>query len=561
VKLTTSESATGTPGHLFPRLLPFLGLVVAVTAICAVLYGPGLGGPFFFDDFNSLMNVRGETAPQVLNPRLPLQELVKHPLRPDRSLAWLSFAASYHFRRMNPAAFRTVNLVLHGLTALLLYLLLLRLRSASDPDRSQERIFCWPAAAGCLLFLCHPLALNTVLYACQRFGGLATFFYLLGFYDWLKGQEKSSQTTDHKKSRWLWLVLLGAAFWAAVHSKEMAVTLPLTILFYEFYNRDLSPVAGSRRSRWFFILLFIAISAALLLFAWQIGLFNRAWINIGFRSKRLWSPWIQFLSESRAFLHYWKLLLLPLPGSLSLHHEFAPAGSNLDPAGLATIAVHLVILAGAWKIRRSAPLVGFGIFWFYLVLGPPYLLLPQRELLVEYKTYLAAPGVAMIACGLPQLLQCRSITAKIPVKYLKALFQVLFWGWLIFLAATTWRHRAVFSSPVSIWSEVLRQSPSSRRALNNRAAAYLRHGDTMRALKDLNHLLRLHPNYARGYENRGRLKLHLGNYRGAAADLARAIRLLPTDPRLDTIRRQLKALRRKALRKAARSRIRLPQPR
>ncbi len=287
------------------------------------------------------------------------------------------------------------------------------------------------------------------------------------------------------------------------------------------------------------------------LFAWKIGLFNRAWINIGFRSRRLWSPWIHFLSESRAFWIYWKLLLLPTPGSLSLHHEFAPTSGNLDPLSLAAAAGHLALLYGAWRIRRRAPLAGFGIFWFYLVLGPPYLLLPQRELLVEYKTYLAAPGAAMLITGLPGLrphgLRVRNLSSRARLR----LGGTIVLAGLLLLGHTTWQRRALFSSPVAIWSDVLRKYPESRRARNNRAAAHLKNRNPMWALRDLNHLLRHHPAYARGYENRGRLKLYLGDFRGAAIDLSRALQLLPRDPRLKTTRRELESLRKRALLRAA----------
>ena len=529
-----------------------MALVMILVVTITILYGPGLDYPFFFDDYNSLMNDQGQVNTLIKSPDQALDNLLAHPLRPDRNLTWLSFAASYKLSKMSPSGFRLINLALHGLCTILLYLLLSLLLYRHDPQAPTERpLICRPALIGALFFLCHPLALNTVLYISQRFGALASFFYLLGFYAWLKGKHRPAEISI-SGHQWLWFLLAVLAFWSALHSKEMAITLPLTIMIYELYTGKLQSVSR-KKILVSFALLFL-IAAIFLFSAWQIGLFNQSWVNIGFRSKRLWSPGIQFLSEARAFFHYWKLLFLPLPHNLSLHHEFSPSLSYYDPAALTAITGHIFFVVAAWKMRRYAPLIGFGIIWFYLVLGPPYLFLPQKELLVEYKTYLAAPGAALMICGFLTAIKNRLSGEK--KTLIRCFSYCIIGGWLLLLTTITWQRQPVFQSRLTLWSDVLQKYPTSRRALNNRAVAHLKNRSPNRALTDLDTLVENHPTYARGFENRGRLRLYLKNYRGAAADFEKTLSLLPDEPELKNTINNIVELEKQAQRAAKRENLR-----
>ena len=533
------------------RTLPIIAMALVIVATITIIYGPGLDYPFFFDDYNSLMNDQGIVNDLIKNPSHAIDNLLSHPLRPDRNLTWLSFAESYKLKKMSPAGFRLINLILHGLCSILVYLILSTLffRHSQQTTKDSHR-FCCPALVGTLFFLCHPLALNTVLYVSQRFGALATFFYLCGFHAWLKGKDGLAETSAGRH-QWLWFLAAGIAFWGALHSKEMAVTLPLTIMIYELYTKPVLP--GSRKKMFVQLALLATMVAALFFYAFKIGLFNQSWINIGFCSKRLWSPGIQFLSETRAFFHYWKLLFLPLPQSLSLHHEFSPSPGYLDPASLSATVGHLFLIVTAWKIRRPAPLIGFGILWFYLVLGPPYLFLPQKELLVEYKTYLAAPGAALMICGLLAAIKNRLNNKKRALT--RYFIYSLIGGWLLLLTTITWQRRPIFQSPITLWSDVLLKYPASRRALNNRAVAHLKNRAPDKALSDLNPLVENHANYARGFENRGRLRLFLKDYQGAVSDLQKTLDLLPGEPELINTKNEIEKLKNLAQRAAEREKM------
>ena len=131
----------------------------------------------------------------------------------------------------------------------------------------------------------------------------------------------------------------------------------------------------------------------------------------------------------------------------------------------------------------------------------------------------------------------------------------IFGGWLLLLTAITWQRQPVFQNPITIWSDVLQKYPTSRRALNNRAVAYLKNRAPDRALTDLDTLVENHPTYARGFENRGRLRLYLKDYRGAAADLQKTLSLLPDEPELKSTINQITELANLAQRAAKREKL------
>jgi tetratricopeptide (TPR) repeat protein len=211
----------------------------------------------------------------------------------------------------------------------------------------------------------------------------------------------------------------------------------------------------------------------------------------------------------------------------------------------AAVSGHIALFILALKLRRKAPLIGFGIAWFYLVLAPPYLFLPQKELLVEYKTYLATPGISMIILGLFSLGENFS---KLRNRYrFRNCIYTITGCWLIFLCLVTGHRRTTFQNPLTIWSDVLVKYPESCRALNNRAVAWLKKGLPQKTLNDFDLLLRMHPDYARGFENRGRLRLYLKDFSGAINDFNRTLTLLPNEPELQTARQEIEDLIKSAL--------------
>ena len=53
------------------RTLPTNKFVLMIVITIAILYGPGLEYPFFFDDYNSVMNDQGQISGLIKSPDQP----------------------------------------------------------------------------------------------------------------------------------------------------------------------------------------------------------------------------------------------------------------------------------------------------------------------------------------------------------------------------------------------------------------------------------------------------------------------------------------------------------
>ena len=163
--------------------------LLAVLALVALAYLPGLRGPFVFDDYPNIVN-NPTVAVTELTPQALHAAAVSNNSGPlGRPLAALSFALD-HYRAggFYPLAFKLSNLAIHLLNVLLVYALagrLVRLLGA-DEIAPAVALFC------ALLWGLHPLQLTSVLYVVQRMTSLAATFTLAAVLCWLQARERWS---------------------------------------------------------------------------------------------------------------------------------------------------------------------------------------------------------------------------------------------------------------------------------------------------------------------------------------------------------------------------------
>ena len=150
-----------------------------VCALTAAIYLPGLSGDYIFDDLPNLLN----------NKRLQLDTLDMESLQGAalssgagtlrRPISMASFALNRYFFGVSPYSYKTVNLIIHLLTGLSLYLLsrlLVKAYRTSHKSDLSDAAAAWLPVVVSGLWLVHPLNLTSVLYIVQRMTSLATLF-------------------------------------------------------------------------------------------------------------------------------------------------------------------------------------------------------------------------------------------------------------------------------------------------------------------------------------------------------------------------------------------------
>ena len=102
----------------------------------------------------------------------------------------LSFVLGHQFWGINPGAEHLVNVVIHALNALLLFLVLNRMTRSP-----------WRSAVVAALFAWHPLRVESVAWIAERKDVLSVFFFFLTLLAWARYVEKSEVQSPKSKTR------------------------------------------------------------------------------------------------------------------------------------------------------------------------------------------------------------------------------------------------------------------------------------------------------------------------------------------------------------------------
>lgn len=452
-------------------------------------------------------------------------------LLPGQQLSSLTFALNAALNRALGLAdfdiitFLAVNVLIHAANACLVYALIRALLRQIEPGR---RPGAWVALAPAMWFAVHPIAASSVAYIIQRRGSLATFFYLLAVLAYL-GVRRPVRTGPSSPvaappaaspaSRWRRPLLIAwcvVAYCLSFKSKELGLTLPFAILGIEFCIQ-----ACDRNSlRRFLVLLVPGLAVCvggMFAFLWYRGLFDPGSLTLRPQAEgELWGPWVHFLTESRAFVHYWKLLLLPLPQWSCIDHPFALSNNLWEHGAFLAILFHGVLLALAVAAaRRGLVLAGAGVLWFYAALAP-YVLLPQTELFVEYKTYLPSVGAALIlAEGLRAIRRRAPMAIQLPIG-------------LAIIAAmglTTISRNWIYQNNLNLWTDAVAKSPDNPRAWTGLAMALADRGDFDKAISNLHTALELDPTRVEAIYNLGDVFRRKGDIPAAIRQYEQAVSL------------------------------------
>ena len=201
--------------------------ILIIVVLGVLIYSNTFNAPFAYDDIISI------TDPIVRDIRL----IGPQNIYGSRFIGQLSFALNYQLHEFNVAGYHIFNLLIHLLNALLVYwLIILTFRtpnaSAYLPKDVLETSdpFRWIPLFTALLFVSHPVQTQAVTYIVQRFASLATLFYLVSLVMYIKARSSESA----KKARYAFFAASIISAVLAMRTKEIAFTLPVMVLLYEF---------------------------------------------------------------------------------------------------------------------------------------------------------------------------------------------------------------------------------------------------------------------------------------------------------------------------------------
>ena len=455
--------------------------------VVLIVYWPGLDGYWLFDDYPNIVDNTGVQPHEVSVPALVRAALSSPASDFKRPLASLSFAGNYLAGGLDPYGWKLVNLAIHLLNGVLVFVLMrLLLANARRPSAaagsaqgllshaSSDSLVSALTAAGWMLL---PINLTSVLYVVQREESLANLFVLAGLIGYVAARQRMlarASTNGDYRSAWSGVGLCAASLIIptaiGLLAKETAVMLPLYAFLIEWIAFDFrlqgeahNGDRANRNSRiigLFVLLLFLPMVAGL---AWQIPhVLNPAnWATRDFTLGQ------RLLSEARVICDYLAWTVLPTPHALSFYHDdFRISTGLLSPwTTLASLLVLTALVLSIFRMRRRQPLVALGIALFlgcHLLTGT----ILQLELVYEHRNYFASFGL-MLAI-VPWLVEAGAGSAIWPWPRRAALAGLMLW-WMGLTALTAY----AWGDPLSLARELAERAPDSPRAQYELGRTYI----------------------------------------------------------------------------------------
>lgn len=502
-----------------PARLLFIATFVAVVLL---IYANTFQSPFVFDDLNYIT----KNDPHVHMTKLSwaqFSEAVFEGKPNNRPIANASFALNHYFNGKDTTGYHAVNLAIHLLTGLFLFLLLektFRRLTADDgktrrngpagPDAGDMLSPAWIAFFAALLWLIHPVQTHAVTYIVQRMTSLAAMFYILCLLLYVQGRMAAENGRRGSTAAWFAGCLAAGA--CAFATKQNTGTLPLFVLLYEWYFfQDLRPVRSGR-----IIIGGLAAAAIFLVIAsFYLGADPVERILSSYSRRDFTLPQRVF-TEWRVVAYYISLMVFPHPGRLNLDHDYPLSQAMLDPVmtGISGAMIIGILAAAVYTAKRDR-LLSFALLWFAgnLVIESSVI---GIEIIFEHRLYLPSMMVAAAAVWI----FVRRVPARWPsgIPRMAPLVAVA-----VVLCLWTWQRNQVWATDVAFWRDCTRKSPEKVRPLYNLAFSLQNRGDDDAAVRYYRRALR-QPNPAAHY-NMGLALNNIGHYEEAVSAFFNAVKM------------------------------------
>ena len=411
-------------------------------------------------------------------------------------LVWLSFMSDYQLFGLNAGGYHLTNLILHILSALLLFRLFNRMTGAI-----------WKSAFVAAFFAVHPLHVESVAWISERKDVLSAFFWMLTLCLYVYYTEKPAI------KRYLLVVF---SFVLALMSKPMVVTLPVIMILLDYWplgrfeSREVNWVLWQLKEK----IPFFILSAVIVL----ITLYTPDKLPL-----REFSLGSRLANAPVAFVNY--ILKTFMPRDLAIFYPFSDHLPIWQVSG--AVLLIIVISAAVIVMAKRLPYLFVGWLWYAIILLPVIGIIPVGGFsMADRYHYLPSIGIAVgLTWGIPRLFKSEH-TRKIILFPLGATFIAL-------LSFITWQQCGYWKNSIILLNHALQVTNNNYLAHNNIAPSLDEEGKTEEAIYHYDEAIRFMPDIVLSnkghilYNNRGGAYAKLGRYQRALEDFNEAIRIKP----------------------------------
>jgi len=449
-------------------------------------------------------------------------------------MTWISHMVDVELFGLQPAGHHLVNVLLHTINVILLFLLLSRMTGAL-----------WRSAFVAALFALHPLHVESVAWAAERKDVLSTLFWLLTIWAYVHYTEKPG---------WKRYGIIVACFSLGLMAKQMLVTLPFVMLLLDFWplgrfsygaghkdrpehprrhvrksgnpkRTSISDRAGNEKRA------AIAIRVWKKLLVEKVPLFALAALAsvtvflVQLKSGVLYdlSPFpLQIRIENAlvSYVAYMGKMFWPAPLAVFYPHPLATL-PLWQVAGALLLLIGVTILC--WVLRRK-PYLTVGWFWYLGTLVPVIGLVQVGvQAMADRYTYIPLIGLfIMMAWGVPDLLKNRAYEKPALITLSTAIL-----GLCLFY---TWQQIGTWKNKEALYAHAAKVIPNNYWAYNNFGAAIASRGQIDEAMIYFARSLDIMPYYPGANKNMAVALFKKGRYHEAVPYLQKALQVQPRNP-------------------------------
>ncbi len=450
-----------------------VGLLLAI--IIVLVYLPAMHGGFIWDDDDHLTHNAVVVGPLGLKEIWTTSAARICPL--TLSCFWLQHA----FWGLHPMPYHIVNILMHAISAVLLWRILIRLRVPG-------------AWFGALFWALHPVQVESVAWITELKNTQSCVFYLLTIVFFLKWMDIDSAISQRRRERDYVLAVVFAAL--AMASKSSTVILPVVLGLCGWCVRRRWDWQSIYRLIPFFVLAALASGVSV----WTVEIEragDQQWI-------RTWPEKLAVAGNIVWF--YFGKLLWPQP-LVFIYPRWEVDAAQVS-SFIGSLCVCGVFLFLWWNRQSRLRLVFFAFAYFLVALLPVMGLVDHYFLrysfVGDHFQYLASMGVIalVVACGATLFGYAGGRG-----KWVGGAIGVLF---AIVLGSQTWRYERVFADNESLWRDTITKNPSAWIAHNNLGNILASHGQFGEAIDHYKDSLKLNPGNAQSHNNMGVALMAIG---------------------------------------------------
>jgi hypothetical protein len=360
-----------------PRLVSF-ALLALILATAWFAYRPALSGTFLLDDFENLGGLE-----VVRDPDSAIDFVLSGIGGPTgRPIAMATFVPQASDWKVSAAPFLRVNLLIHLLNGILLYLVLRQLTAIALREPGDAE---FAALAGTAIWLLMPLLASSTLLVVQRMTTLSGSFVLAALWIYLLSRRSVESRPGPAYAGMSIALVLGTVL--ATLTKENGALLPVFVLVLESTLLR-APTQGPavHWRAWSAVFLWIPAFAVVAYLASQVSYSDDLIL------RRDFSAGERLLTEARILWEYLLNAFVPRPVQLGPFHDtYAIARSLRDPGTLLAVVTWLTLLCGAVLRRQAYPVAAFAVLWFFAGHLLESTVIPL-ELYFEHRNYLPVVG-------------------------------------------------------------------------------------------------------------------------------------------------------------------------